>query len=148
MKTGFLPPANEVCEGNVFTGVCLSRGGSVRKTPYGNVRGVRILLECILVNLDFTSTTGHNKTRHHRYEPFKPCLQLSLKLLFYSSHFISINSATELHSTPFYMVGKSGDFDGVNKALVPLRPCSHLTFSRFFNHLNMGRTHFYGTVHM
>ena len=23
-----LPPANEVCEGNVFTGVCLSAGGS------------------------------------------------------------------------------------------------------------------------
>ena len=25
-----LPPANEVCEGYVFTGVCLSRGGGVR----------------------------------------------------------------------------------------------------------------------
>ena len=24
----FLPPANEVCEGYVFTGVCLSTGGS------------------------------------------------------------------------------------------------------------------------
>ena len=36
----FLPPANEVCEGYDFTGVCLStggslsRGGSVRETPH------------------------------------------------------------------------------------------------------------------
>ena len=27
--TSFLPPANEVCEGYVFTGVCLSTGGSM-----------------------------------------------------------------------------------------------------------------------
>ena len=26
----FLPPANEVCEGYVFTGVCLSTGGAKR----------------------------------------------------------------------------------------------------------------------
>ena len=76
-KPVFLPPANEVCEGYVFTGVCLSTGGSrslsrgvsipggeslsrgvwggsVRKTPlYGNERAVRILLECILVTNEF-----------------------------------------------------------------------------------------------
>ena len=57
----FLPPTNEVYEGYVFTGVCqqgglcpgggsLSRGVSVRETPpYGYLRAVRILLECILV---------------------------------------------------------------------------------------------------
>ena len=53
------------CESYVFTGVCLSSGGSVQgglpdrhtpgqrspwtEPPYGNVRVVRILLECILV---------------------------------------------------------------------------------------------------
>ena len=67
----FLTPANEVCEGYVFTGVCLSTGGGLcqRDTPpgqkppmerdpldrdpllYGNVRAVCILLECILVRL-------------------------------------------------------------------------------------------------
>ena len=70
-KSHFLPPANEDCEGYVFTGVCLSTeggfglcpgglcpGGSlskgvpIRETPrteihpYGNERPVRILLEC------------------------------------------------------------------------------------------------------
>ena len=72
----FLPPANEVCEGYVFTGVCLSMGvpvqgegglvqgkslsrwislrgvsvgGGGRGLCYGNVRAVRILLECIFV---------------------------------------------------------------------------------------------------
>ena len=70
----FLPPANEVCEGYVFTGFCLSTGGlsvsvpgegvsvqgglclegvSVRETPqdkdppYRKERTVCILLECI-----------------------------------------------------------------------------------------------------
>ena len=65
MKMGLLPPANAVCEADVFTGVCLSTGGvSVMETPrYGNVRAVRILLECILV-LEF-SITSHNQTRKH-----------------------------------------------------------------------------------
>ena len=61
-KNGLLPPANEVCKGNVFTGVCLSTGGvSVRvggfcqggdlsgRPPYGKEQVVRILLDCILV---------------------------------------------------------------------------------------------------
>ena len=58
-----LPPANEVCEGYVFTGVCLSTGGG-RAWWQGGMRGagmcgirwdtvneraVPILLECILV---------------------------------------------------------------------------------------------------
>ena len=62
--SAFLPPANEVCEGNVFTGVCLSTrkgGGSLSRAaglgrglcqgdpPYGKERAVRILLERILV---------------------------------------------------------------------------------------------------
>ena len=57
-----LPPANEVCEGNVFTGVCLSTGGCIYpgrslpggslsgRPPYGNESTVCILLECILVS--------------------------------------------------------------------------------------------------
>ena len=73
----YLPPANEVCEGNVFTGVCLSTG-SLGLCPAGSLSGegvsvqwlglcpggvpvqedapkvkswpVRILLECILVS--------------------------------------------------------------------------------------------------
>ena len=74
-RTMFLPPATKLRQGNVFTPVCdsvqagslsrgglcpggvsvrrsLSRGVSVRKTPlppYGYVRAVRILLECILL---------------------------------------------------------------------------------------------------
>ena len=36
MISRFLPPANEVCEGYVFTGVCLARGG-VWQTPPGQV---------------------------------------------------------------------------------------------------------------
>ena len=72
-----LPPANEVCDGYVFTDVCLSTGRSLsggslsgglclgglcpgreslsgrppwtETPPYGNKRAVRILLECILV---------------------------------------------------------------------------------------------------
>ena len=72
----FLPPASEVCEGYVFTGVCLSTGGVVsvsvwgvsvkrgvsgpegvsvrerppadRDSPYGNERAVHILPGCIL----------------------------------------------------------------------------------------------------
>ena len=64
-----LPPANEVCEGYVFTGVCLSTGvGSVGETlPLdSNVRAVRILLECILVlrpishQLYFTASSSNN----------------------------------------------------------------------------------------
>ena len=35
----FLPPANEVCEGYVFTGVCLSTRGGVRGFIWGGVRG-------------------------------------------------------------------------------------------------------------
>ena len=36
----FLPPANEVCEGYVFTGVCLSTGGAcVVARRWGGVRG-------------------------------------------------------------------------------------------------------------
>ena len=71
-----LPPANEVCEGYVFTDVCLSTGGmSVTHpmarppwtdTPLGrhhlpsacwdtvNKRAVRIPLECILVTILIT----------------------------------------------------------------------------------------------
>ena len=67
----FLPSANEVCEGYVFTGVCLSvhEGSPWQRPPVhrppvdrdppgqrlpldrdnGNERAVRILLECILV---------------------------------------------------------------------------------------------------
>ena len=68
-----LPPANEVCEGYVFTGVCLStregsasggsasrrgvciQGGLGRPPPSDTVdtvngRAVHILLECILVD--------------------------------------------------------------------------------------------------
>ena len=67
-----LPPANEVCKGYVFTGVCLSTGGGGlcpegRLCPGGSlsrgslskgglcqhVRAVRILLECILVDFLF-----------------------------------------------------------------------------------------------
>ena len=33
-QIGSLPPANEVCEGYVFTGVCLSTGGSPWQTPW------------------------------------------------------------------------------------------------------------------
>ena len=67
-----LPPANEVCEGYVFTPVCqsfCSQGGSTwAGTPWAgtppagtllgnacwdtvNKRAVRILLECILVSI-------------------------------------------------------------------------------------------------
>ena len=36
----FLPPANEVCEGYVFTGVCLSTpGGGVRGFIWGGMHG-------------------------------------------------------------------------------------------------------------
>ena len=48
----FVTAPNEVCEGNVFTGVCLSTGGggvSVRETHHGKEWAVHILLECILV---------------------------------------------------------------------------------------------------
>ena len=62
----FLPPANEVCEGFVFTGVCLSPQADIhtppRQTPPGqtppppstcwdmvNKWAVRIPLECIIV---------------------------------------------------------------------------------------------------
>ena len=69
-KKAFLPPVNEVCEGYVFTGVCLSTGGwCLPLVPGGclqhppdrhpppqrilrdtvNKRAVRIPLECILV---------------------------------------------------------------------------------------------------
>ena len=68
----FLPPANEVCEGYVFTGACLSTGGGGVRGGGVGVRGrgmcvavgrgawqerwplqwaVRILLECILVSI-------------------------------------------------------------------------------------------------
>ena len=56
-----LPPANEVCEGYVFTGVCLSTGEPARQggmhAPQQiqrdtvNERAVRILLERILVRM-------------------------------------------------------------------------------------------------
>ena len=75
LKAGFtacvlLPPANEVCEGYVFIGVCLSTvgwgvrggvcvwqggvrgcggGGACMRGDTVNERPVRILLECILV---------------------------------------------------------------------------------------------------
>ena len=49
----YLPPANEVCEGYVFIGVCLStRGGGVCPIACwdtANKWAVRILLECKLV---------------------------------------------------------------------------------------------------
>ena len=35
----FLPPANEVCEGYVFTGVCLSTGGCAWLLPGRGMRG-------------------------------------------------------------------------------------------------------------
>ena len=65
----FLPPANEVCKGNVFTGVCPSAGVSVwgfsvRKTPlYGKERAVRILLECILVRDFISHNSSGNSSR-------------------------------------------------------------------------------------
>ena len=51
-------PRNGVCEGYVFTGVCLSTGGSPWQRPPprtedGNKRVIHILLECILVLLFF-----------------------------------------------------------------------------------------------
>ena len=61
MKTKLLPPANVVCEGYVFTGVCLSTGGACVAAPPPpghyeirsvNARAVRILLECILINAE------------------------------------------------------------------------------------------------
>ena len=73
-KFTFLPPADEVCEGYVFTGVCLSKGGGLHpgrslykggglhpggwadpSPPHRILRdtvseqAVRILLECTLV---------------------------------------------------------------------------------------------------
>ena len=69
LADALLPPANEVCEGYVFTGVCLHRGGGLHpggradpppiQTPTPTLqvlwdtvkeRAVRILLECILVH--------------------------------------------------------------------------------------------------
>ena len=64
-----LPPANEVCEDNVFIGVCLSIGGlcpggslsrgvCVRETHlYGKEQAVCILLECIFVLKQFLPVT-------------------------------------------------------------------------------------------
>ena len=61
MPNDVITARNKVCEGYVFTGICLSTGEgglcpedvSVTATPpptrYGNVWAVRILLECILV---------------------------------------------------------------------------------------------------
>ena len=37
--TSFLPPANEVCEGYVFTGVCLSTLGGMRGFIWGGMHG-------------------------------------------------------------------------------------------------------------
>ena len=86
----FLPPANEVCEGYVFIGVCLSTGGGggmhgggggicgcggcawleggingcgggmhgIRRDTV-NERAVRILLECILVNINIVTKISH-----------------------------------------------------------------------------------------
>ena len=48
----FVPPANEVCEGYVFTGACLSTaggGGHAWQERRPLQRVVRFLLECILV---------------------------------------------------------------------------------------------------
>ena len=42
------PPTNELYDGNVFTGVCLSTGG-LYQGDIGKERAVHILLECILV---------------------------------------------------------------------------------------------------
>ena len=75
-----LPPANanDVCEGNVFTGICLSTGVSLSRgisvqwglcpgggvclrqgdPQYGKEQTVRILLECILVGGSFESSEG------------------------------------------------------------------------------------------
>ena len=78
---GLLPPTNEVCEGYVFIGVCLSTGGVSASGPGGvsathprdqrqtlllpsacwhpvNKRAVRIPLECILVH----TAWNRNKT--------------------------------------------------------------------------------------
>ena len=83
-----LPPANEVCEGYVFTGVCLPTGGMCGRgrawqgaCMAGGVRGrgaymahpqqilrdtvneraVRILLECILVKFHFNTLVVQNE---------------------------------------------------------------------------------------
>ena len=45
-KILFLPPANEVCEGYVFTGVCLSTGGGVCGCSQGGMRGCWGLRGC------------------------------------------------------------------------------------------------------
>ena len=80
MSPRFLPPAHEVCEGHVFTSVCLSTGGVSAQLHAGihplgpeadlpgqtdtplsacwdtvNKRAVRITLECILVHFSFSS---------------------------------------------------------------------------------------------
>ena len=39
-KSNLLPPANKVCEGYVFTRVCLSTGGVFRPTARGSLRGL------------------------------------------------------------------------------------------------------------
>ena len=48
----FLPPANEVCEGNVFTGVCLSMdGGSLSRSDLcpGRSLSIRVSVQGISV---------------------------------------------------------------------------------------------------
>ena len=74
----YLPPANEVCEGYVFTGVCLStgwRGHAWHACPPQqtlwdalNERAVCILLECILVRQYF-----HTFCSGGRGEGRSPC---------------------------------------------------------------------------
>ena len=53
-EEGLCPGGLSPGEGGLCPGVSvwgsLSRGVSVRETPYGNERALRILLECILVN--------------------------------------------------------------------------------------------------
>ena len=85
-------PQTEVCEGYVFTGVCLSTGeglcsggslsrglcvavgrwGSLSGPPYGSVRAVRILVECILVILNFIDQLNREDVGSSFYFETKP----------------------------------------------------------------------------
>ena len=85
-------PQTEVCEGYVFTGVCLStgeglcsggvsvqgslcscrKGGSLSGPPYGSVRAVRILVECILVILNLIDQLKREDVGSSFYFETKP----------------------------------------------------------------------------
>ena len=119
-----LPPANEVCEGYVFTGVCLSTGGCLhhcmlgytpprdqrqtppRQTPPGrhpphsacwdtvNKRAVRIPLECILV-LDETKQSFS----------FHQCSMFSS--ISYLLHFVEADRTKITHSQVHFSFGET-----------------------------------------